>query len=337
MSGSNGSKRAACRRAVCRVIAGALGAIAMLAATAGHAQTGYPNKPVRIIVPFAAGSGTDIIARLFAEELTKSMGQNFLVDNKPGASAQIAAEAVAKSAPDGYTLFVTTNTSHSANPHLFKKLPYDPVKDFTPIARTLFLPFMLVVDPKLPIRNVAELVAYAKANPGKVSYGYGNSTGQVAGAALASAAHLSLNAVPYKSTPPSMTDIIGGTITFMFVDLAAGRENVKAGRLNAIAVSTEKRSTLMPELPAVAETAGFGGFDLTSWGAFFGPAGVPRDIVVKLSTEILKIVDRKDVRERLAAIGAEAAPGSPEELAEFVRVQLANWGKKIREAGIQPE
>jgi tripartite-type tricarboxylate transporter receptor subunit TctC len=328
------------RRAAGTVSAhGAIAALAggMLLAGACLAQTAYPNKPVRIVVPFAAGSGTDITARMLAEELTRSMGQNFLIDNKPGASAQIAADAVAKSAPDGYTLFLTTNTSHSANPYLFKKLPYDPVKDFTPIARTIFLPFMLVVDPKLPIKNVADLVDYARANPGKVSYGYGNSTGQVAGAALAGAAKLSLNAVPYKSTPPAMTDIIGGTITFMFVDLAAGRENVRAGRLNAIAMSTEKRSTLMPEIPAVAETSGFAGFDLTSWGGCFGPAGMPREIVVKLNAELLKILDRKEIRERLASIGAEAAPSSPDELGEFVLAQLADWGRKIREAGIQPE
>jgi tripartite-type tricarboxylate transporter receptor subunit TctC len=265
------------------------------------------------------------------------MGQNFVVENKPGASAQIAADFVAKSPPDGYTLFMTTNTSHSANPHLFRKLPYDPVKDFTPVARTVFLPFMLVVDPKLPIQSVADLVAYAKANPGKVTYGYGNSTGQVAGAALQHAANVPMTAVPYKSTPPAMTDIIGGVTTFMFVDLAAGRENVRSGRLRAIAVSTEKRSTLMPETPAVAETPGFAGFDLTSWGGMFGPAGMPRDVVNRLNAELLKILARKDIAERLTAMGVEIAPSSPEEMAEFVRRQLDGWGAKIRQAGIQPE
>ena len=311
-------------------------AVALLAPRA-RAQGAYPVRPVKVIVPFAAGSGTDIITRVFAEELTRAMGQNFVVENKPGASAQIAADFVAKSPPDGYTLFMTTNTSHSANPHLFRKLPYDPVKDFTPVARTVFLPFMLVVDPKLPIQSVADLVAYAKANPGKVTYGYGNSTGQVAGAALQHAANVPMTAVPYKSTPPAMTDIIGGVTTFMFVDLAAGRENVRSGRLRAIAVSTEKRSTLMPETPAVAETPGFAGFDLTSWGGMFGPAGMPRDVVNRLNAELLKILARKDIAERLTAMGVEIAPSSPEEMAEFVRRQLDGWGAKIRQAGIQPE
>lgn len=324
-------RRAALTATLCLVLVASLAPAGLLA------QSAWPNKPVRVIVPFAAGSGTDIGARMLGEELTKAMGQNFVIENKPGASAMIAAEAVAKAAPDGYTLFATTNTSHSANPHLFKKLPYDPVKDFAPVARTFFLPFMLVVDPRLPIRNVAELVAYAKANPGKVSYGYGNSTGQVAGASLSKAINVPMTAVPYKSTPPAMTDVIGGNIQFMFVDLAAGRENVKAGKLRAIAVSTEKRSVLMPETPAVAETAGLAGFDLTSWGGWFAPAGTPREVITRLSAEIRRIIERPEIKEKFANLGAEIASSSPEELGTFVTAQLRNWGNKIREAGIQPE
>jgi tripartite-type tricarboxylate transporter receptor subunit TctC len=308
----------------------------LLAAGSALAQV-YPARPVRIVVPFAAGSGTDIVARITAEELGRGLGGSFLVDNKPGASAQIAAEFVAKSAPDGYTLFLTTNTSHSANPFLFKKLPYDPIKDFTPVGRTIFLPFILAVDPKLPVKSVAELVAYARANPGKLSYAYGNSTGQVAGATLARIGRIDTIAVPYKSTPPAMTDIIGGSVAYMFVDLAASRSQVQAGKLRPIAVSTEKRSALLPEVPAVAETPGFAGFDLTSWGGMLGPAGMPREIVDKLNAELKKIYARPDVRERLGPIGAEPATNSPEEMAVFLKEQLQSWGRKIKDAGIEPE
>lgn len=305
---------------------------------AGHVLAqAYPARPVRIVVPFAAGSGTDIVARITADELGKGLGGSFVVDNKPGASAQIAADFVAKSAPDGYTLFLTTNTSHSANPFLFKKLSYDPIKDFTPVARTIFLPFILAVDPKLPVRNVQDLISYAKGNPGKVSYAYGNSTGQVAGATLSRMGKIDTIAVPYKSTPPAMTDIIGGSVAYMFVDFAASRAQVQAGKLRPIAVSTEKRSSLLPDVPAVAETPGFAGFDLTSWGGMLGPAGMPREIVDKLNAELKKIYARADVRERLGPIGAEPATSSPEEMADFLKAQLASWGRKIKDAGIEPE
>jgi tripartite-type tricarboxylate transporter receptor subunit TctC len=311
-------------------------ALCCLAAGSVLAQA-YPARPVKIVVPFAAGSGTDIVARITADELGKGLGGSFVVDNKPGASAQIAADFVAKAAPDGYTLFLTTNTSHSANPFLFKKLSYDPIKDFTPVGRTIFLPFILAVDPKLPVRSVQELVGYARANPGRVSYAYGNSTGQVAGATLSRMGRIDTIAVPYKSTPPAMTDIIGGTVAYMFVDFAASRAQVQAGKLRPIAVSTEKRSALLPEVPAVAETPGFAGFDLTSWGGMLGPAGMPREIVDKLNAELKKIYARPDVRERLGPIGAEPATSSPEEMAEFLKVQLQSWGRKIKDAGIEPE
>jgi len=305
---------------------------------AGHALAqAYPARPVKIIVPFAAGSGTDIVARITADELGKGLGGSFVVENKPGASAQIAADFVAKSAPDGYTLFITTNTSHSANPFLFKKLTYDPIKDFTPVARTLFLPFILAVDPKLPVKSVQDLIGYARANPGKVSYAYGNSTGQVAGATLSRMGKIDTIAVPYKSTPPAMTDIIGGSVAYMFVDFAASRAQVQAGKLRPIAVSTEKRSALLPDVPAVAETPGFAGFDLTSWGGMLGPAGMPREIVDKLNAELKKIYSRADVRERLTPIGAEPSTSSPEEMADFLKAQLASWGRKIKDAGIEPE
>ncbi|MFT4103574.1 MAG: tripartite tricarboxylate transporter substrate binding protein [Burkholderiaceae bacterium] len=332
---ASAADRSIARRAFLATTIALLGAVPL--ASMAQQAAAFPNRPVRMLIPFAAGSGTDIGGRLIAEELGKALGQNVIVENRPGASAQIAAEMAAKAPPDGHTIFLTTNTSHSANPFLFKKLPYDPVKDFAPIARTYFLPFVLVVDGKLPVHDVAELAAFVKANPDKASYGYGNSTGQVAGAAFRQALKLPLTEVPYKSTPPAIADIIGGSISFMFVDLPAARESLRAGRLRAIAVTTGKRSTLMPEVPAVGETPGLEGFDLTSWGGLFAPAGTPPEIVARLSESVRGVLGRKEVVERFAGMSYELAPSSPSELAAFVAEQLENWGTKVREAGIQPE
>jgi tripartite-type tricarboxylate transporter receptor subunit TctC len=297
----------------------------------------YPNRPVRIVVPFAAGSATDIVARLLAEELKAAFNQSFIIDNKPGASAIIGAEAVAKSPPDGYTLFVTTNTSHSANPFLFKKLPYDPIKDFAPVAGIMLIPVIVVVDPKLPINSMQDLVAYTKANPGKVSFGYGNSIGQVVGASFAKAAGITVTPIPYKSSPQAMTDVMGGQVSYGITDMAAGQSLVKAGKLRAIGVSSVKRSALMPELPAISETPGLAGFDVTAWVAMFAPAGTPKDIVDKLSAEVRKALAKPEIKERITTFAAETMASNPEQLGEFVRAQLANWGKRIKDAGIEPE
>ena len=298
---------------------------------------GYPNKPVRIVVPFAAGSATDIVARLIAEELTNTLSQGFIIDNKPGASAIIGAEAVAKSPPDGYTLFVTTNTSHSANPFLFKKLPYDPIKDFTPVAGIMTIPVIVVVDPKLPINSMQELISYTQANPGKVSFGYGNSIGQVVGASFAKAVGITVTPVPYKSSPQAMTDVVGGQISYGVTDMAAGQSLVKAGKLRAIGVSSEKRSALMPDLPAISETPGLSGFEVIAWVAMFAPAGTPKDIVDRLSVEVRKALAKPELKERITQFAAETLPSNPEQLGVFVRAQLASWGKRIKDAGIEPE
>ena len=296
---------------------------------------GYPDKPIRVLVPFAAGSGTDILARIVTEELRTAMGAHFVIDNRAGASAQIAAELAAKANPDGYTLFLSTNTPHSANPFLFKKLNYDPVKDFSAVSRLIYYAFILVVNPNSGIKTVPELIAYVKANPGKTSYAFGNSTGQVNGAYFVHAAKLDSLAVPYKSTPPAMTDIIGGQVHYMFVDVAASQGHVKAGRLRAIGTMSDKRSALLPDLPAVGESVP--GFDITPWAGFFVPAGTPKAVVSKLSAEIVKAINKPAVNQRLVEMGLEPAPSGPDELDRFVQQQLASWGKKIRDAGIQPE
>ena len=313
-----------------------LALFALVASPLALAQP-YPNHPVRIVVPFAAGSATDIIARIIADDLRAALGQPFVVENKPGASAQIGAELVAQSPPDGYTLFVTTNTSHSANPFLFKKINYDPVKDFTPVANIMRIPVVVVADPKLPVKTLPELVAYAKANPGKVSFGYGNSIGQVVGASFARRTGIEVITVPYKSSPQALTDVMGGQVTYAVSDMAAGQAAVQGGKVRALAVSSQKRSALMPDLPAMSETPGLEGFEVIAWVGMFAPAKTPKDIVDKLNAVVRKALDKPEVKEKIASFAAEPAPGSPDDLAIFVQQQLASWGKSIKEAGIQPE
>ncbi len=297
----------------------------------------WPAKPVKIITAFAAGSASDIIARLLAQELQGEYNQTFLVENKPGASGFIAAEFLTKSAPDGYTLMLTTNTVNSANPHLFKKLPYDPIKDFTPIARVANANFILAVAAENPARSVAELVANAKANPGKANFAYGNSTGQIAGAAFNNLAGLGATAVPYKSTPQALTGLIGGEVSFLFVDLASSQALLKAGRIRPLAVTTEARSALAPDVPPLAASANLAGFDLAAWVGIVGPAGMPADITSKLSTSINRIVNRKEVTERLISLGTDVSPGTAAELQAYMGQQYIAWRDKIKAAGIQPE
>ncbi|WP_254775915.1 tripartite tricarboxylate transporter substrate binding protein [Ralstonia sp. 25mfcol4.1] len=296
----------------------------------------YPSRPIRLVVPFAAGSGTDAVARITAKELGDALGQNVVVDNRPGANGAIAAELVAQAAPDGYTLFMTTNTTHSANPSLMKKLPYDPIRDFTPVARMGNLPFMLVINPKLPVKTVGELIAYAKAHPG-MSYASGNSTGIVSGATLDRMANIDLLHVPYKSTPPAMTDVIAGQVPMMFVDVAAGIANVKAGKMRALAVTTAQRSRLLPDLPPIADTPELKGFDITSWNGVFAPAKTPQPIVERLNRELSRIASSKEVAPKFEALGFEAFGQTPQQFTAFVGSELVKWNKLVKDAGIQPE
>lgn len=307
-----------------------------LALCATSALAAYPEKPINLIVPFPAGSGTDAVGRIFAEELSKQLGQPVIVENKPGANATIAANYVAKAKPDGYTLFVTTNTSHSAAPWLMKNVSYDPVKDFTPIARGGNLPFLLVSNPSRPYKTVQELVKYAKDHPGTVTYATGNSTGIVAGATLGVAAGLDILHIPYKGTPQALTDLVGGQVDFMFTDFTSGMPFVKSGRLHAMAVSTAKRSDLVPDLPSMEE-AGVPNFDINSWNGYFGPAGMSPDVVKVLNTAINKIVNDPDTKARLAKLGFDAFSGTPEDFTKFVQDQYVLWGQLIKAAKIAPQ
>lgn len=313
-----------------------LAGVAWLALAPASAHAAYPEKPITLVVPFPAGSGTDSVGRIFAEELTRELGQTIVVENKPGANATIAASYVARAKPDGYTLFVTTNTSHSAAPWLMKNVNYDPIKDFTPIARGGNLPFILVTNPDRPYKTVKELVEHARAHPGEMTYATGNSTGIVAGGRFSTATGTDMLHVPYKGTPQALTDLVSGEVDFMFTDLTSGTPFVTAGRLHAMAVSTAERSALLPDLPSMEE-AGVPDFDINSWNGYFGPAGMDPEIVSTLNAAINKIVSNPETKARLAELGFDAFSGTPEEFRSFVEEQYELWGKWIREANLIPE
>ena len=301
------------------------------------AQAAYPQGPVKIIIGFGPGSGTDIISRLMAEELRQALGQPFVVDNRPGASAQIAAAAVAKAPADGYTLMLTSNTTHSVNPHLFKKLPYDPIADFTPIGGVAYFPFILAVNASLPIRTAQELVSYAQSNRGKMSYAYGTPTVQIPCEAINRLKQLGAVGVPYKSSPPALNDVVAGLVQFLVVDLASARPHLQSGRLRALAVTSSKRTALAPELPTVEEALGLKDFDLAAWTGMFGPAGLPKEVVSKVSAALQRSLGKAEVRERINALGADPTPSDTPAFTDLVKRQLDIWGRNLALAGIQPE
>ena len=309
------------------------------AAVTGHAnaQDTYPSKPVKIVIGFGPGSGTDLVARMLAQELQKTFNQPFIVENKPGAAAQIAANQVKAAAPDGYTLLLTSNTTHSVNPHIYKKLAYDPIADFTPIGGVGFFPFILAVDAKIPVKTPQEFVSWARANKGNVFYAYGTPTVQIPAEAINKIEKLEATGVPYKSSPDAMTDVIGGRAQFMVVDLASSQPQVKAGRLRALAVTSSKRTSLAPDLPTIEETLGIKDFDLAAWTGLFGPANLPKNIVDKLNAALQTILNRPDIREKMLSNNIEPTPSDPAAFRTMVRKQLDVWGGKVKDAGIQPE
>jgi tripartite-type tricarboxylate transporter receptor subunit TctC len=306
-----------------------------IGATAALAQA-YPNAPVTLVVPFAAGSGTDSVARAVASGLAARLKQPVVVDNKPGANAQVAAQFVAKAKPDGYTLFMTTNTSHSANPALYKSLKYDPIKDFTPVARVGELPFALAVHPALPVKTLAELLDYARANPGKLSYATPNSTSLVAMESIKHIARIDVLGVPYKSSPQAMTDLVGGQVQVYVADLGSGMGMLKTDKVRTLGITTAEPTPLLPGVPPIGKTVK--GFDLTSWNGIFGPAGLPPAVVQRLNTELQAVLADKDLQDKLAQIGFQVWPSkTPEEFAQYVNGQLTHWRTLIQQAGIQPE
>ena len=303
-------------------------------APALHAQ-GYPSKPVKLVVPFPAGSATDQIARVIGNELQGALGQPFVVDNKPGAQGTIAAEGVAKSAPDGYTLLVTTNTPQAAAPALFKELRYDPVKDFAPVARLGTISFMLMVKADFPAKSFKEFLAYAKDHPGVLSGGYGSAGSQVSQAMMRSMGKVKFVDVPYKGLPQAITDVLGGAISFTFADLANALAQLKGGKLLGLAVTSEKRSPLAPDVPAIAEE--LKGYELIAWFALMAPAGTPQNVVNLLSENTLKSLQKKEVIEKFANLGTDVGPMNPAQLEAFIKSEISKWARMAKEAGIQPQ
>jgi len=309
-------------------------AAALLAALAAQAQN-YPSRPVKLIVPFPAGSATDQVARVVGAELQQALGQAFVVENKAGAQGAIAAAEVAKAAPDGYTLMLTTNTPHAANPSLFKKLNYDPVKDFTPITRYGTTSFMLMVRPDFPAKDLKSFLAHVRSQPGKLSAGYGSSGSQVSVAMLKQLGKLDVVEVPYKGIPQAVTDTMGGSLQFTFVDLANALAQAKGGKLRGLAVTSGKRSALAPDVPAIAEE--LPGYEIIAWFALMAPAKLPEALVQRLHQTNMNALAKPEVKEKFATIGTDVAPMNPAELAKFIQAEVAHWAKLVKLAGIQPE
>lgn len=300
------------------------------------AAQSYPSSNITLVVPFAAGSGTDAVARIMATKMGSILGQPVIVDNKPGASAQIGAQLVASAKPDGYTLLMTTNTSHSANPYLFQNLKYDPIKDFTPIARVGELPFVLTVNNDLPVKSVQELIDYAKANPGKLSYGTPNSTSLVSTETIMYLSKIGMTQIPYKSSPQALTDLIGNQIQVYVVDTGSGMGMIKAGKVRPIGLTGNRPYAQLPNVPPIAKT--IQGFDIVSWNGVFGPANLPKPIVDKVNAAIQEALKDKDVQAKLGQLGFVVWPSkNPQDFAQYVSDQMAFWGKLIIQSGIKSE
>jgi tripartite-type tricarboxylate transporter receptor subunit TctC len=276
------------------------------------------------------------VSRLVGQYLGMALNQSVVIENKAGANGAIAATYVARAPADGHTLLMATNSTHAANPSLMKNLTYDPVKDFAPLARVGSYIFMLVINPQIPAKTIPELIAYAKDNPGKLSYASGNTTGIVAGETLKRWAGVDILHVPYKSTPPAINDLLGGRVSMMFIDLTTGLPHVQSGALRALAVTTKERTALLPDLPSLHE-AGVTNYDITSYAAVFAPAGTPKEIVTRLNTELRKIVETPEVKQKLTTAGFDAFSSTPDQLDEFVKAQLVLWSRLIKDSGIEPQ
>jgi tripartite-type tricarboxylate transporter receptor subunit TctC len=304
-----------------------------LAAAATLAQ-GFPQRPVRLVVPYPPGSGTDIVARILGQMLTESWGQQVIVDNRPGAGAIIGVEAVAKAAPDGYTIGIADTGPLAINPALYPKLPYNPVRDLAPVTLVANLPFILVVNPNLPVHNVAELVALAKSKPGQINYAsVGNGSAvHLATELFKTRAGINLTHIPYKGSAPALQGLLGGEASVMFVNLLSAKSLVQSGKVRALAAAPGKRIAAMPDLPTIAE-AGVPGYAAPTWSGVIAPAGVPRPIIDKLNAAINGAIQSQTFRNRFAVIGDEPAGGTPEEFAEVIRADSAKWGEVVRRSG----
>ena len=312
--------------------------IAASAAVAETSDVGWPDRPIRLVVPFPAGSSTDIITRIIAQKLGNRLGQQIVIENRAGASGNIGADAIAKAAPDGTTIGIATASTHAVAASLSANLPYDPIKDFAPVAMLGSQPYVLVVYPGVPARNLAELVALAKAKPGTLNYGSAGvaSLAHLATALFASMAGVDIIHVPYKSSSQSMTDMITGRMDMQFATIAPSLPNIHAGLLRALVTSGKKRSTVLPEVPTVAE-AGIAGYEASLWVSFVMPPATPPAIVRRLNREVNEILESAEGKEALVAQGLEPEPGPPEALTERIRSEIEKWRGVVAKAGIKAE
>jgi tripartite-type tricarboxylate transporter receptor subunit TctC len=313
-----------------------LGSCLALAAPAARAED-YPSRPVRLVVPFAPGGFTDVVARILAQKLSASMGQAFVVENKAGAGSTIGTDFVAKAPPDGYTLLMVSST-HVINPWIYKHLPYDPIKSFTVVSKLVDSAYVLLVNPKVPARNVQEFIALAKAAPGTIHYASsGNGSAQhLMGGLFVALTGAPLAHVPYRGSAGAATDLVAGVVESSFAGVPNALAQVPQGRLRALAVTTARRIPQLPDVPTLQE-AGVAGYDASVWLALLAPAGTPREVVVRLNAEIGKLMDMPDVRKTLLGAGVEPAPAGPEAATAFMTEELARWGKVVKDTGIQME
>ena len=311
--------------------------IALCAATLAGAQS-YPAKPIHLIVPFPPGGGNDTVARAIAQQISPELGQPVVIDNRPGAGGSVGAELAAKAPADGYTLFLAGVGSHAVNPNLHARLPYDPVKDFTPITLLATAPSVLVVNPGLPARNIAELTAYARAHPGKLNYASnGNgSAAQLAAAMYESMANVRMVHVPYKGIAPALTDLLSGEVQLMFGTIVALVPHIQAGKLRPLAVTSRKRSALLPDVPTLAES-GLPDYEAGSWYGILAPAGTPPEVVRRLNAVMVRALQQPDVVKRLAAEGAVAIGSTPEQFGAHIQSEIARVGRVVRAAGIRAD
>jgi tripartite-type tricarboxylate transporter receptor subunit TctC len=320
-----------------RSIAATVIACALCAAAFAQTQT-FPTRPVRIIVAFPPGGGTDIVARILGQKLGESWGQQAIVDNRAGASGVIGTEAAARAAPDGYTWFMGTMGNLTVNQHLYQKMPVDPQRDLTAMSQVVAVHFVMVSHPSLPAKNVKDVIALAKARPGQINYSSSGPGGapHLGGELLKSMAGIDLAHIPYKGSGPSFTDLLGGQVSLTFDSLVQAYPYIKAGRLNALAVLGSKRSTLLPQTPTVAES-GVPGYELTNWFGLVVPAATSRELIQKLHGDVSKALAQPDVRDKLQAMGADVIGSNPEQFAAFMRGETAKWAKVVRQANIRAE
>ena len=308
-----------------------------LMAAPGYAADGYPTKPVRIVVPFAPGGGVDLTARILAQKLTERVGQSFIVENRTGASGIIGTEFVAKSAPDGYTLLVGSQTTQAVVPAMYGKLNYDAARDFTGVTEIAVSPLLIVVHPSLPVKSVKDLIALAKTRPGQLSYGAASGgTPHMAGELFRLQARIELLFVPYKGEGPAIADAMGGQISMVFSNLPVGLPQVQGGRLRGLAVTSPQRVATAPDIPTAAES-GLPGYEARTWFGFFAPAATPRDVIMRLNAESVAALNVPEVKERMAGQGLFVVANTPAQFADFLKAEIPRWTKVVKDAGIKPQ